>query len=328
MKRFLLLIVSVIAAIGANAQCSELFISEYVEGWGNNKAIEIYNPTADAKDLSNYRLERYSNGSSSAAANQRLVLEGTLEAYSTFVVVIDKRNPDGEGQEQPVWDELQEKADLFACPVYEENNTMYFNGNDAVVLRNISGSGNGFVIDVFGRIGQDPGVPNEGGGWNDVAPDFTWVANGATAWTTDHSMIRKPEIEIGDFNGGDAFDAGAQYDSIPPVITNDEGFLTGNWESLGNHECVCNVVSTDDKSKEIGLTIYPNPANTSDVVRVKAEVEMNRYEIFDITGKLVEQKNIANLRTYEIAVNNLNAGIYLLRSYSNGYASTQKFVVN
>ena len=28
------------------AQCNDaLFISEYIEGWSNNKAIEIYNPT-------------------------------------------------------------------------------------------------------------------------------------------------------------------------------------------------------------------------------------------------------------------------------------------
>ena len=24
--------------------CDKLFISEYIEGWGNNKAIEVYNP--------------------------------------------------------------------------------------------------------------------------------------------------------------------------------------------------------------------------------------------------------------------------------------------
>ena len=47
----------------ANAQgCDNVFISEYIEGWGNNKAIEVYNPTSAAIDLSDYRLERYSMG--------------------------------------------------------------------------------------------------------------------------------------------------------------------------------------------------------------------------------------------------------------------------
>ena len=37
-----------------NAQdCSELFISEYLEGSGNNKGIEIYNPTTQPIELAN-----------------------------------------------------------------------------------------------------------------------------------------------------------------------------------------------------------------------------------------------------------------------------------
>ena len=39
-------------ALLANAQdCTELFISEYVEGSHNNKALEIYNPTDTDIDL-------------------------------------------------------------------------------------------------------------------------------------------------------------------------------------------------------------------------------------------------------------------------------------
>ena len=48
-------------SVQSQAQCSEIFISEYIEGWSNNKALELYNPTNAAVDLSDYRLERYSN---------------------------------------------------------------------------------------------------------------------------------------------------------------------------------------------------------------------------------------------------------------------------
>ena len=47
---------------GIFAQQSDLIISEYVEGWSNNKALELYNPTADGIELSEFRLIRYSNG--------------------------------------------------------------------------------------------------------------------------------------------------------------------------------------------------------------------------------------------------------------------------
>ena len=55
---------------------------------------------------------------------------------------------------EAVWDELAEAADLWVCAVYEDNNTMYFNGNDAMVLRKISTNA---AIDIFGKIGEDPG---------------------------------------------------------------------------------------------------------------------------------------------------------------------------
>ena len=133
----------------AHAQCDDIFISEYVEGWSNNKAIELYNPTDAAIDLSDYRLERYSNGATTAQDNQKVDLSGTLNANSVVVVVLDKQDPDGVDYEAPVWDELAEAADLWVCPVYEENNTMYFNGNDAMVLRKISTNS---PIDIFGKI--------------------------------------------------------------------------------------------------------------------------------------------------------------------------------
>ncbi|HTL81110.1 MAG TPA: lamin tail domain-containing protein, partial [Bacteroidia bacterium] len=64
MKKFLLAIISLGSTVFAHSQCNDLFISEYDEGTSNSKALEIYNPTPDSIDLSNYRLVRYSNGSS------------------------------------------------------------------------------------------------------------------------------------------------------------------------------------------------------------------------------------------------------------------------
>ena len=62
MKKTLLVLTTIITSMTFAQDCSELFISEYVEGWSNNKAIEIYNPTANPIDLSEYMLIRYSNG--------------------------------------------------------------------------------------------------------------------------------------------------------------------------------------------------------------------------------------------------------------------------
>ena len=63
-KTLLSLSLITLALVGISQDCSELFISEYVEGSGNNKAIEVYNPTGSSINLANYRLIRFSNGAS------------------------------------------------------------------------------------------------------------------------------------------------------------------------------------------------------------------------------------------------------------------------
>jgi len=170
----------------AHAQCDDIFISEYVEGWSNNKAIELYNPTDAAIDLSDYRLERYSNGATTAQDNQKVDLSGTLNANSVVVVVLDKQDPDGVDYEAPVWDELAEAADLWVCPVYEENNTMYFNGNDAMVLRKISTNS---PIDIFGKIGEEMSGMEPCG---PATPSTTlWTASSSTSART-HASVAQP----------------------------------------------------------------------------------------------------------------------------------------
>lgn len=48
----LLLAAAILPASTAFAQPTDLIISEYVEGSSSNKAIEIYNPTSSAIDMS------------------------------------------------------------------------------------------------------------------------------------------------------------------------------------------------------------------------------------------------------------------------------------
>ena len=48
-------------ALAGQAQ-AQLLITEYLEGSGNNKAVELSNLGSDAVDLSQYRLALYANG--------------------------------------------------------------------------------------------------------------------------------------------------------------------------------------------------------------------------------------------------------------------------
>ena len=128
----------------AGAAATELFFSEYIEGSGFNKAVEIYNGTGASVDLSTYTVQLYSNGS--PTPSQSAILSGTLADGDVFVLSRADADP-----------AIVAVADALNPAVAN------FNGDDAVVLRN-----NGSVVDSFGQVGVDPGTEWAGGGVDDT----------------------------------------------------------------------------------------------------------------------------------------------------------------
>ena len=119
----------VIASLSAPASAN-LIISEYVEGGGYNKAIEIYNTSSTAISLDGYTLNLYSNGSDTVSTSEEL--SGSLAADSTFVIVTTDTR---------ALDDLTTKADL-------RSGAVNFNGDDAFTL-----TLGDTVIDSFGQVG-------------------------------------------------------------------------------------------------------------------------------------------------------------------------------
>lgn len=324
MKQFLLS-VSLLIGAAVNAQdCSELFISEYVEGWSNNKALEIYNPTDQAIDLSEYIVIRYSNGSTSAGEGQSVQLSGTIGAYDTYVAVIDKRDPDGQGQEAPVWDSLQERADGFYCPVYGVSNAMYFNGNDAVVLAkgDFTDPGSSTAVDIFGKIGEDPDLGNDFDGWTS---DFPFVGAGVVI-TTDHSMIRKNNILQGETNPNIShFNPLGEWDSIPPVVFDqDLGYNVGNWETLGWHDCDCQDLSVNT-DEVVELSIYPNPSENGEFT-LRVENGIEKLEVINALGQnVLTESNLDAVSTINVGS---KTGVYFVKIVTkDGRVSSRRVIV-
>lgn len=113
------------------ADCSDLFFSEYLEGSSNNKALEIYNPTANSVNLSDYRIFKSTNGGSST---QMFNLSGTVAAGDVYVLVYNQADS-----------LLKLKADTLT-------GFLNFNGDDALALLHLNDT-----IDIIGQIGVDPG---------------------------------------------------------------------------------------------------------------------------------------------------------------------------
>ncbi|HET9322878.1 MAG TPA: Ig-like domain-containing protein, partial [Gaiellaceae bacterium] len=206
----------------ARAVSSDLFISEYVEGTSNNKAIEIFNGTGAPVNLTTglYGISMYFNGSSTAGLT--INLNGTIAPGDVFVLAATLADP-----------AILTQADqLTSAGIY--------NGDDAVALRKGSAT-----IDVIGQIGFDPGTE-----WG----------TGDTS-TADNTLRRKPTIEAGDPNGGDAFDPAVEWN----------GFATNTYDGLGFHT----VTTGGDAAPSVSSS---SPANGATGVATNANVTVNFSE--------------------------------------------------
>ena len=172
------LILAVVSAGSSQAQPTDLFFSEYVEGSSNNKAIEIYNGTASAVDLTagGYTLMFYFNGGTTASFT--LALSGTVPAGGTWVVAPTNAN-----------------ATILGV-ANQTSGTAWFNGDDAVVLRKTGSTGP--LVDVIGQIGFDPGSE-----WG------TGIQS-----TADNTIRRKATVCAGDTDGSNAFDPSIEWDGF------------------------------------------------------------------------------------------------------------------
>lgn len=259
MKKIFLLFTFMATAVILNAQ-SQLIISEYVEGWSNNKALEIYNPTSVAVDMSDFRLIRYSNGANTPPPETNWLVElpeVSLEPYHSYVLVIDQRNPEGTGQDAPVWAQLQERADAFLCPVYEISWAMYFNGDDCLVLEKRNVDATYTIHDIFGRWGAPRPAPAQFVGsatisnaWTNVSPFF--LGEGV-AITAEHTMVRKSNVAEGIKTNPTIFDPLAEYDTLSANTFNHLG-----WHKFDNAPANATPVFTNENMK-----FYIDPAATN-----------------------------------------------------------------
>jgi hypothetical protein len=112
-----------------SAEPAQLLFTEYVEGTGSSKALELYAITPSS--LEGCELETYFNGKLEPA---RLALHGDVAAGDTYVLCSSAL-----GSAQPA--------------LCDRTTNLTFNGDDALGLRC-----GGVLLDVIGQIGVDPGV--------------------------------------------------------------------------------------------------------------------------------------------------------------------------
>jgi len=162
----LAMLVMLVSAGSALAQQS-LFFSEYIEGSSNNKALEIYNPTADTVFLDGWAFPNVSNAPSTV---------GEYEYWNTF--------PEGAFiAPNSVYVIGHPEADSAGIRVHIDHEHKYLsNGDDGYAL--VKGDESSFEI--FDWIGSWDGDPGSG-----------WDVSGISAATKDHTLVRKSFVKSG-----------------------------------------------------------------------------------------------------------------------------------
>jgi len=114
--------VAVVATVTAPAaDCSELFFSEYIEGSGLNKCLEIYNPTSSAVSLADYTIGMFDNGATNMNASRSFTFpSGTGQSVGALDVWVGCDS-------SAAADFLAESDTTFGFP-----SPLSFNGDDAI----------------------------------------------------------------------------------------------------------------------------------------------------------------------------------------------------
>ncbi len=267
-------------AAGA-APAGDLFFSEYVEGSGYNKAIEIYNGTGATVDLATYDLELYSNGS--ATVSQTLNLAGHSVADGDVFVIAYSAGSNTADQA------LLDEADLL-----DSATAVNWNGDDAVVLRN-----NGLVVDSIGQVGFDPGS--------------TWGTG--SVQTQNDTLRRKASVCAGDTDPGDAYDPAGEWDGYPQDTFDGVGSHTATCDDGGGTTTTTTEATTTTTTMAPGGDVADVIINEVDADTAGTDVA-EFIELYAVSGGVEDLSGLSIVLVN--GSDDLGYGAYDLDGYSTG----------
>lgn len=183
----------------------DLFFSGYLDGEGNNNALEIMNPTDSTLDLAGYGILYTLDGSDWLGP---LNMAGTLESNRTWLMV------------HPGFDFSAIDSALAVDTAWAE--PCNFNGNDALALVKLYDGGSKWrILDQIGLPGNDPGIG--------------WGVAGIPEATSLHRLERKQLIGNGrpDWNASAGI---SEYDSEWKVYGPEVPFSLGKTAGFFNYD--------------------------------------------------------------------------------------------
>jgi hypothetical protein len=364
---YLLASAMMLVASAAQAQGNELFFSEYAEGahqsgvnyggtnnsTGNERALEIYNPTVNTVDLTPYSVRRYSNGSTTPVDEERLMRTtgaNTLNPSTTFVYV------NGEA----TLPQLRAAANQFGGTPYGSNgpnhvgtaptgNVTYFNGDDAVALvryPSTAGQGTGVIVDLIGVIGEAPRLANGNAGGNWSGTNSADDDNSTTPPTqiyvssANQTIQRRPNVSGGvrtnpqpqqtpgsnpptrNPGGYNIADEWVQYSTAfngPGGTSNPGGQLYDRFgdhlDYMGPHNSYIIMSAALAKFND-NISIYPNPATGTATVNIKDAKVGSVVLLNNLGQRIAGQAKGTGQEQIKLDLSGLKAGLYFVQILS------------
>jgi len=279
---------------------TSIFFSEYIEGSGNNKALEIVNGSSNTIAMDGYVIISNANNGTWLSVNYTFP-SGTV------------LNP---GQVWVIANASADQSILNVADAITSNTIVNFNGDDVRALVKINGSDTVF-IDVIGQY-LDPSYSSDG-----------WNVAGVSSGTKDHTLVRKPGIHQGNKNW--PVSAGADSTDSEWIV-----YPVDTFSSLGSHSFNTNMVDKDPTRNNSNyfhlFPAFPNPFNN--ITRLAFSLlyagEVT-FTVFGLNGQMIEERQLGHLSSGYHAVewngNDYVSGIYLYRIQVGNQTSTGKFIL-
>ncbi|GAA4272311.1 endonuclease [Aquimarina gracilis] len=254
---------------------TELFLSEYIEGSSNNKAIEIANFTGGAVNLSGYSLKRQTNGG--GAWSSPLNLSGTVANNDVFVAANSSASTT-----------IKNEADLVSG-----SSVLTFNGNDPVGLFK-----NNILIDIIGTFN---------GGSSNFAKDVTLrrkanIGAPSTTYQTSEwdSYPQNTFTDLGNhtFNGGGG-STDVQAPSVPANLSTSnigQTTVTLTWSASTDNVAVAGYNIYQD-----GTFLVATSATSYDVSGLIAGTSYSfTVNAYDAMSNVSSLSDVANVTTQDV----------------------------
>jgi len=151
------------------------------------------------------------------------------------------------------------------------------------------------------------------------------------SWTSDHSLIRKPNVVHGIVSNPNPFIVYQEWDTVPGKLDTATGHLVYKdiWDNLGSHSCVADPnYAINELISNGSISVFPNPV-VSEHFTVTSSKFIKTVQVFDIAGKEIQYEKLLSLqKEADIVLISKHSGIYLVKVvFSDNKTSVKKILV-